>query len=206
MYLNKTKLRTTSGPFDWLTNADFETRINLILNDFKDFLNKEDLKPLQKDPNFINDDNNDYYENTRTSFYFYHDFPVNQDFDLAFEDAKEKYERRIERFLSNLKTKKRILLVWFSTIPHTNDKTLIKLCNSICEKYNKRIDFLIIEQDDTKKQGDIEKKQIAKNITKYSMCTFIFYINNENKHITERLEKYILPILWNYKVKNKLSD
>ena len=62
MYMNNCKIRATSGPFDWLTNASFETRMNLILNDFADFLNPNDIKFLPKDPNVINDEKNDYYD------------------------------------------------------------------------------------------------------------------------------------------------
>ena len=35
MYMKKHVMRTFSSPFDWLTHADFETRMNLILNDFE---------------------------------------------------------------------------------------------------------------------------------------------------------------------------
>ena len=49
MYMKQANLRACSGPFDWLTNANFETRIDLILNDFQDFINKNDIVPLEKE-------------------------------------------------------------------------------------------------------------------------------------------------------------
>ena len=62
MYLNKFKLRNASYPFDWLTKSNFDTRINLILNNFKDFCNKEDFQKLEKPKNTIVDLKYDYYE------------------------------------------------------------------------------------------------------------------------------------------------
>ena len=171
MYLQKQGLRISSGPFDWLTNVnDIKDRLNFILNDFNDFLNLEDLKFLPKDPNVFNDEACDYYENLRNGFYYYHDFHKNLSLNDAFPQVKEKYNRRIERFIRNLKTKKKVLLVWFSHIP-TADEAIIPLCEQICQKYGKQIDFLIIENDDSKADDDIEKKFLATNIVMYKLKT-----------------------------------
>lgn len=171
MYLQKQGLRILSGPFDWLTNVnDIKDRLNFILNDFNDFLNLEDLKFLPKDPNVFNDEACDYYENLRNGFYYYHDFHKNVPLEEAFPQVKEKYNRRIGRFIRNLKTKKKVLLVWFSHIP-TADEAIIPLCEQICQKYGKQIDFLIIENDDSKADDDIEKKFLATNIVMYKLKT-----------------------------------
>ena len=42
-YLRDCKLQFASFPFDWLTHASFEKRIELVCNNFKDFLNFNDL-------------------------------------------------------------------------------------------------------------------------------------------------------------------
>ena len=171
IYLQKQGLRILSGPFDWLTNVnDIKDRLNFILNDFNDFLNLEDLKFLPKDPNVFNDEACDYYENLCNGFYYYHDFPKNVSLNDAFPQVKEKYDRRIRRFMYNLKTKKEVLLVWFSHIP-TADEAIIPLCEQICQKYNKQIDFLVIENDDTKNDDEIEKKLLASNIVMYKLKT-----------------------------------
>ena len=36
-YIRKFNLQFASYPFDWLTKSNFDTRIKLILNNFKDF-------------------------------------------------------------------------------------------------------------------------------------------------------------------------
>jgi len=42
--LRARKLQDFSFPFDWLAGGRLNDRISLVVNDFKDFLNKEDLK------------------------------------------------------------------------------------------------------------------------------------------------------------------
>lgn len=147
MYLNETGLRITSGPFDWLTNASFEDRINLILNDFESFLNKDLLVKLPKPPSHY-DKFNEHYENTKTNLYFFHDFPLNKPFDIQYLEVKEKYERRIKRFYDNLKNKDRVLLVWLSQTHNTSDEVVLDLCNRVSEKIGKEIHFLIIEHEE----------------------------------------------------------
>ena len=70
MYMRKTNLRICSGPFDWLTNASFEKRFEMMLNNFTGFLDKDKLKPMPKPTQFPSDKNNDYYENVENGFYF----------------------------------------------------------------------------------------------------------------------------------------
>lgn len=172
-YLSNNSLRITSGPFDWLTNVnEFEKRVNIILNDFDRFLEISDLKIISKNPHIINDEKCDYYENVYNGFYYYHDFLAGVPLEQSFDKVKEKYERRIKRFINNIQTQKHVLLVWFSHIPTTNnDEKVVLLCEKLCKKFNKSIDFLIIEHDETKKQNEIKKINLADNITKYNLYT-----------------------------------
>lgn len=147
-YLQKNGLRLTSGPFDWLTNAGFEERFTLLLNDFQDFLDKKYLKQMPKPTQFPADKNNDYYENIKTHLYFWHDFPSDKTFDEAYPEIKQKYARRIKRFYDNIKNKNKVLLVWFSQVHQTPDKTVLDLCNRFSEKMGKSVDFLIIEHQE----------------------------------------------------------
>lgn len=145
IYLKQNGLRITSGPFDWLTNANFEDRFNLLLNNFEYFLDKKYLKLMPKPSQFPADKNNDYYENTKTHLYFWHDFPADKNLNIVYPEIKKKYDRRIQRFYNNIKNKKRVLLVWFSQVHQTPDKTIVDLCDLFSKKMGKTIDFLIIE-------------------------------------------------------------
>lgn len=170
MNLQFNNLRLSSGPFDWLTHATFEKRFELMLNDFKDFFNYEDFVFLNKDPNAENDDKNDYYNNTNTGFYFYHDFTIGVPFDEIFPEVKAKYERRIKRFYENIINNKKVLLVWFSRSKDTPNELIVKCANELCKKFNKKIDFLIIENNHLN-NNEIEKQILQDNIVKYKVST-----------------------------------
>lgn len=164
-YLKKNGLRLTSGPFDWLTNAGFEDRFELMLNDFQYFLDKKYLKQMPKPTQFPADKNNDYYENIKTKLYFWHDFPADKSFEEAYPEVKQKYERRIKRFYDNIKNKDKVLLVWFSQVHQTPDDVVIDLCNRFSEKMGKNIDFLIIEHSEG--LNEARKQMLANNIERW---------------------------------------
>ena len=169
MYMNKFHLRRASGPFDWLTHAPFKTRIDLILNDFADFLNMDDMRFLAKEPNMFNDEKCDYYENTNHGLRFYHDFPVGQPFGQTFPSVYEKYSRRIARFYDNIEKHNRVLLIWYAQAYNTPDNVILDLCNKVCKKFNKQIDFIIIEHDESMPRNKIKTRQIADNIVRHAV-------------------------------------
>ena len=45
------------------------------------------------------------------------------------------------------------------------------MCNKYCNKINKKIDFLIIEDDKSKKFGEIDYYKLAPNIVRYCVRT-----------------------------------
>lgn len=169
-YMKKNNLRSFSGPFDWLTHASFAVHMDLILSDFKGFMNIEDFLPLEKDAAAL-DNNCDYYENRKTGFYFFHDFKKDIPLETAFPTIKEKYNRRINRFYEQLKTNEKVLLIWFSHYESVSDEMVKKKCNDLIQKLNKKVDFLIIEHDETKSKGDIEYVELSENITRVYMYT-----------------------------------
>lgn len=195
-FLKKRGLRVTSGPFDWLTKADFETRIRLICQDFADFLNKADLQIMEKPPHIITDTACDYYENMRTGFYFYHDFPAGVPLDESYPQIKEKYDRRIARFIKKVQEKERVLLVWFSHEPTVNRLDVKTLCDSVCKKFNKRIDFLLIEHDGNVPTGECVYQNIADNIDYYTLFTQTY--DSNGALTTFGREKDIFPIYTQY--------
>lgn len=162
-YMKKHFLRTFSGPLDWLTNTTLETNTNFIINDFNDFLNIEDFEYIGKNPK--PEQNCDEYKNTRTGLNFYHDFKSDIPFEESFRFVQEKYKRRISRFYEKIKSNERVLLIWFNYTGNTPAETIIEQCNAVMDKFGKKLDFLIIEHDETKTSGKIENKQLSENIT-----------------------------------------
>lgn len=171
-YMLKYHLRSYASPFDWLAFVDFAPRMKLIENDFKNFMNLEDLKFIQRKPglDYLNPKIIDF-EDTRNGFHFYHDFPKGQTLEESYPEVKAKYDRRIKRFLNQLKTAENPLLIWLSHYEPTDNGTLIDCCGRLTKKFNKNIDFIIIENDESKSPGETEKISLAPNIVKYKTLT-----------------------------------
>ena len=201
MYMIKHNLRSCSGPFDWLTNSDFSTRCELILNNFNNFLNIEDFEFMEKNPKIFNDEKCDYYKNKKTNFAFFHDFPTGIDIKESLPAVKEKYDRRIKRFYDNIKNNNKILFIYFSQTTITDDETILKYSKEICNKFNKSIDFLIIEH----KENIInpEKVKLSNNIVRY----YVHALKKDEKgnNTTTGYEERINPIFKQYKLIQPLS-
>lgn len=196
-YLRNHNLQMLSYPFDWLTKAAFETRLELILNDFENFLNLEDLKFLEKTPEMFNDKHCDYYENTRNGFYYFHEFPKDEDPKNSFDEVKDKYDRRIKRTYESIQSAERVLFVWLSHSKNTPDDLIISLHNKIIQKFNKNIDFLIIENDSSKSINEIEQREISPGITKFELDTATF---DKNGNATQGNKKNLDKVFKQYKL------
>lgn len=171
IYLRNHHLQFKSYPFDWLTNASFETRLHFILNDFDNFLNFEDLKFLPKDPKVFNDKNCDYYENIRNGFYYYHEFPVGVEIKDSLPEVKTKYDRRIKRLYEMISQSEKVLFVWLSHLKNTDNDLIVSLNNQINKKFAKKIDFLIIENDPSKIGDEVKITELSPSIIKYNLDT-----------------------------------
>lgn len=166
-YLRAQKLQEESFPFDWLTKASFDSRIELLINDFTDFINEEDFSILEKNPTSNTDQHYDYYNNEKTGFYFYHDFPVGEDFKKAFPSIKEKYQRRIERLYNRINNANSVLVVWLSRNKHIQNDNILRAHSELLNKFpNKIIDFLILENDSDKLHLEFDIQKINDNIIK----------------------------------------
>lgn len=149
-YLRRYNLQDYSFPFDWLTKASFETRINLLVDNFAIFLNKENIVLMQKPLDKNVDNKHDYYKDTALDFYFYHDFKSNVPFEDEFYNVKCKYDRRIKRFYQKIEESTDILFVWWSRDKHQEESIIINAYKKVQNKFiNKNIYFLLIEPSET---------------------------------------------------------
>lgn len=193
--LKRFNLRNTSGVLDWLWHPTLSEVFDVLCNDFKDFLIKDDLVKIDKNPVQTNHDIlHDYYHNTRNNYQFLHDFPTGISLDDCFDKVKEKYDRRITRFLNDIHSDKDILLVYLilhETFLYT-DSQLIQMCNSYCDHIGRKVDFLFIENT-TSADGGITTKQIQDNITKISLFVDTQkHINGPKKQMSAVFSKYVL--------------
>lgn len=80
-----------------------------MVNEFKDFFRYEDFE-LQAE----SDNKHVHFINRHTGYLFGHDFPKGKSLDQSFVQIKNKYDRRISRILSFLRTKNANNLLFFS--------------------------------------------------------------------------------------------
>ncbi|MBY0009995.1 DUF1796 family putative cysteine peptidase [Paenibacillus typhae] len=90
--LSKNGFRSFSGPFDWCT-SEYEGVLQLIETDFKDFLSIENIETFDEKP--------DEFKDTKYGILYNHD--IHNSFAVDFPAIKEKYSRRIHRFLEETK-------------------------------------------------------------------------------------------------------
>lgn len=108
-----------SYPFDWVAGLTFLERAKILADDFKNFINKEDLIKLDEKNNF----NNCFiYKNKVNNIFFNHDFYVDIPFDEMYITVKEKYKRRIKRLLEKIEKSKNILMVYIETPLKVHEK------------------------------------------------------------------------------------
>ena len=86
--MGKFGLRSFSGPFDWLSTPDFSWVLHYIDTDFNDFLLKRNLERY--------DEHQNHFQDKQSGFRFTHD---EENFEYDYEKLKDKYDKRIKRFL-----------------------------------------------------------------------------------------------------------
>ncbi|OVE34514.1 peptidase [Priestia aryabhattai] len=107
--LRENNLRNFAGILDWVSSHDLK-KVNLLLkNQFADFLNPNNLKIIQ----YVSEWDLLVWDEVY-NIGFNHDFKTDKN-TLShlggYEEVKEKYDRRIQRFLEKLSTGQRLLFI-----------------------------------------------------------------------------------------------
>lgn len=163
--LQKMNLRIMSCPFDWVYGSDFIKRFNLFLNDFENFLNRDEL--IYKYRTYFK---KDAYFNCRTKLIFNHDFKAGVPLDKMYNKVKAKYDRRILRTLNKIKSSKNVLLLFVERNNTQNEfcgnDKLIELYNIAKKKYPKtNFDLLYIKHNQDLKPLEVIYDEITSNVT-----------------------------------------
>jgi hypothetical protein len=172
--LRAADMQERSYPFDWLTSSSFsfDTRILLLVNGFKDFFRKEDFSMIEN--HTFSETNCNSYKNNKTGLYFRHDFLSTLCFDDAFDEVKEKYERRIKRLYDKIDESRKVLFVWFDQGFIPTDQQLLDAYMLLSRKFSKQeISFLIIGNNPEaetleEKRYTIKKDKLVTFATKYT--------------------------------------
>uniref|UniRef100_UPI002615C857 DUF1796 family putative cysteine peptidase n=1 Tax=uncultured Mailhella sp. TaxID=1981031 RepID=UPI002615C857 len=143
-YLRDFGLRTASFPFDWLRGATFKRHIELILNDFKGFFEKDKLKKIAAN------EHNDFYEDKESGFISLHDFKKDVPLDVAYPEVIKKYQRRIKRLYDSAGDARYVLFVWWGIEGESiSDEDMIDAQKMLSQKFNKNVYLLMIQNDNT---------------------------------------------------------
>lgn len=112
--MRRAGLQYLSLPWDWIAvdhfyqnSPDLPYRIDIICNDFRGWFEREDF--VYRGPNA--GPGKDYYVNEKTGVVFLHDFPKGVPLDESFPAIREKYERRVARFLQLVRSARGPILV-----------------------------------------------------------------------------------------------
>lgn len=163
--LTKAKLRVFSSPFDWLSAGSFEKKAELICNDFKDFLNIEDLEKIgeREYP-----ENCDVYLNKLNGITFHHDFPKGEELSQTYQKVKDKYDKKINRLKEKLCNSQNSLVVYMNhsdeCINEDDKAVIISLTERINKKFGKtNIDVLYVKHNKDMKDNEFRISQISPN-------------------------------------------
>ncbi len=142
--LRRNKLQYLSLPFDWISCAGFRTRVELIINDFKGFMDKDDLC---FNPKEISEHGFICYTNKKNGFLFPHDFPSHLTFEDGYKIVTKKYKRRCERFFEIIKKSDKVLFVLKQLAKDkVDEKDVIWAMNKFNDKFgNGKIELLVLE-------------------------------------------------------------
>lgn len=158
--LRNSELQSYSYPFDWVGGGDFLNRVSLLCNDFKNFINKEDLVLTDVTESI----KTNIYTNKRNGMGFNHDFLAEITIDEAYPFVLEKYERRIKRLLDFIKKSDRVLVLFVESLDSLSKVTNEMLKEAqikLHKRFGPKIDILCIQIE--KKIKFSEKEDIYIN-------------------------------------------
>ena len=158
--LEKIGLRNTSSPFDWCI-SQFQSIIRLIEDRFDAFLDRENMAQSIQNRNI--------YMDQKNSIFFFHDFSQYKPCDVQYETVKEKYTRRISRFLERIQSP--TLFVRY-------------ISNEIRDDSGKSVELQWIED---------HAEDINRTIKKYNAQNSIVFIGDENTN-SNRIKIYHVKI------------
>lgn len=158
--LRVNNLQFRSYPFDWLCKASQHQLIDLVNNNFKNFLDRCDLVPTERNSaNLIVD-------NKRTGNQFQHDFEFDS-IDEDYDKIADKYERRFARFNKSIDNARRVLFVYRKDNATPDDIRQLHAALARRFKSQEKINILWIVA--APKQTEVIKTKICKGVIRATL-------------------------------------
>ena len=160
--LRQRGMRPFSLPFDWCyftTTQAIKYLCEGFKDDFKNFLLKENLVPLEGEEYNTNHTDKAQFKDTYTGYYFANHFPLNVPLSKSYCRVNKKIQKRIKRLIKAIKKSKKILFM-ISTVIEIDISEIENLKQALQEKYPSKVfDFRIISFGRNKDEI-IEKENI----------------------------------------------
>lgn len=199
-------LKGESDVFDWSGGnlfdkcgiGGFEGKVNLICNNFENFLNLEDFEEFKHATN----NKHKNVRNRKTGLQYLHDFPIDETIEEEFPSFKQRYQRRIDRLYRKIQDAEKICFVFVTRTEILPIETVLKAEKKLNELFNNKIDLLIIQHKDNLKQNEYIKTDINKHIT----CVYFnnLFITNHDGRMNK--EAYSEIIEKNIMTKHKINN
>ena len=164
MFLNETKLRMASSPFDWIVANTLKAHIDTLCTRFRDFLLRENV--VWHGPG-RGDRGNDVYRDNAQGYLFVHDFPKGMSLDESFPKVRAKYDRRIARLLKRLDEGSKACLVWWRAdicVPDDECRDGIERVRAAFPNSDCRL--LVFENDKSFGRGEWTEEELSPNCIK----------------------------------------
>lgn len=166
------KMRKYALPFDWTSMKEDECLYKMaegFKNNFKDYMLRENLIKLEKKEHSEAHSDKVQFKDIYTKLYYYNHFEKDLDTDNEYEKVKNKFDKRVKRFLYKIKNAEKILFVLSSAVNFSTD-AIYNLVDTLELLYpNKKINIHI------KLFNQKENK-----IVSYKSCNIYYYQRSEN--------------------------
>lgn len=189
--LERLGLRNQSSPFDWVISY-FPSVIDAIDKEFSDFLEFDNLSQ--------NTYSRAHYHEDKYHIYFFHDFSAYQPLASQYCAVKDKYDRRIKRFLNAI-TKPTLFVRYISSEERDDAGKSVELkwieenyeyVLSVLKRFNTNNEVLFIGDDTTVSKkikvyhvpiddGDrVSRQPIFNNIELFPLLSSVDFPGKEN--------------------------
>lgn len=177
-------LQRGSYPFDWVGTASPLMGAQAIADGFRDWFNREDLKlwDVRFEGGFVAR----VYKNLRTGFGFSHEFSNAEPIETAYAAVREKYDRRIVRFMKTLRSAKRILAVYLEDPrrPRTPGADLAQARRLIAASCpGAEVELLCFYEDESCRAAELVASADGVSVAKANYRT---YLDGRLMHIADR--------------------
>ena len=146
-------------PFDWCI-SEFESIYKALETDFQDYIKKENLKVFE----IVKIGKHRIIRDVAYKIIYPHDFSLDDELLHDYEDIRDKYYRRINRFYRALSLGEK---VYFFRTNITKEET--KKLNTLIEKKFPQLNYTLVVVNDTQ---NFKKKWKIKNVRNFFVQDF----------------------------------